>query len=731
MKKKHVFKKLFLSVGILFAAIVLCFSTYYFSVTFSTKLNTQKIDQANATNIQLFDFNNTVISDNLISNKSYVQYSDLPQHTIDAFVSVEDKRYFDHNGIDYIRILGAIKNNIFNPDKKQGGSTITQQVIKNTQLNSEKTIKRKLKELKLARQLEKKYSKQQILEMYLNSIYFGNGCYGIENASKYYFDKSCKDLTIAESALLASTINAPSIYDPVSNSNKANKRKELVLQLMLDNNKISDSEYTASKQENIIIAKATKKYYNQYYKGVIAEACKILNVTETQLKNLNVKINTYYNPTVQKYLEELIVSGKYTAYNTNSKLGSIVLDNNSKSVIAFASNSGLDLLNTYRQPGSVIKPIMVYAPAFESGKYSPASYINDQPVNINGYQPENASKNYLGYVNIKDSIAKSLNIPAVKVLNEIGINYAKIYAKSMGINFEINDNNLALALGGFTKGTTIKQLCDAYMCFANDGNYTSSSFISSIIKDDQVVYTRKVYNRTPVKSSVAYLINDCLKETAINGTAKRMLSLNIPLCSKTGTVGTNNGNTDAYNISYTTEHTLCCWIGANNTSNTLPSSVNGATYPTIFNIAVLKDLYKNHKPDDFIKPNDISYLPLNQDALSEHTLERDDTGTTFAYFDNRYLPPQTKRSKLDVTITINNFENNKPNIIFDAKRDISYEIYRKDETQECIIHEINFVNDKVCYTDHTAESGKIYEYYVVAKNKTDSKRSNTIKLLAN
>ena len=731
-KKTSTLRKIALGLCIFASALVICFGTYYFSVTFSAKLDTNKIDQAIATSIEFLDSSNNVINlSDFSGNNSVVCYDNLPQHTIDAFISVEDKRFFDHNGVDYIRILGAIKNNIFNPEQKQGGSTITQQVIKNTQLTSEKTIERKLKEVKLAKQLEKQYSKEQILQLYLNSIYFGNGCYGIENASRYYFNKSASELSIAESALLASTINAPSVYDPVSHSEKANERKELVLKLMLNNGKITNEQYKASLSENITIAKAVKKYRNQYYKGVIAEACKILKVTESQLKNMNVKINTYYNPSVQQHLEGLITSGKYTSYSDSAKLGCIVLDNTSQSVIAFASNSGLDLLKTYRQPGSVIKPIMVYAPAFESGKYSPASFINDEPVNINGYSPENASKNYLGNVSIKDSIAKSLNIPAVKVLNDIGINYAKNYASGMGINFELKDNNLALALGGFTKGTTIKQLSDAYMCFANGGTYTSSSFISSITQDNQTLYARQIYSRSPVKDSVAYLINNCLKETVNSGTAKRMQNLNIPLCAKTGTVGSQSGNTDAYNISYTTNHTICCWIGANDTNSTLPSSVNGATYPTLFNIAVLENLYSGHKPDDFKQPDSVSNIALNTDALAECALEQDSSSNVFSYFDNRFLPPQTTRSKLDIQISINNFENSKPIINFEAKRDVIYEIYRKTEAETLLLQEIKFTNNDISYTDDTAETGEIYEYYVVAKNAHSSKISNSIKLLAN
>lgn len=725
-------RKIMYGIAIIFLVTILSCVGYYYSVTFSTKLNADKIKQAQASNIELLDCCNNLIEQTSFTGKSsYINFDSLNQHTIDAFICVEDKRFFNHNGIDYIRILGAIKNNILNPNQKQGGSTITQQVIKNTQLSSEKTIKRKLKEFKLARQLENQYNKQEILEMYLNSIYFGNGCYGIAQASEYYFDKPASDLTIAQSALLASTINAPSIYDPVSNLEKASERKNLILKLMYNNKKITKAQLNSSKDESIIITKSAKKYKNQYYKGVISEACKLLKITENQLKQQNVKIETYYNPDIQAQLEDMISSGKYTSYSNSAKLGSIVLDNTTKSVVAFASNSGLNLLNTYRQPGSIIKPILVYAPAFETGKYTPSTFVCDEPLNINGYCPENAGKNYYGVVDIKTSIAKSLNIVPVKILSDIGINYAKNYAKKLGISFDRKDDNLALALGGFTKGTTIKQLSDAYMCFANGGSFETSSFIKSINKNDENIYVRKNHYNQAMKDSVSFLINDCLKETVLSGTAKRLKGLNIPVCSKTGTVGNNNGNTDAYNISYTTMHTICCWMGANDTSNALPSSVNGATYPTLFNHTLMQHLYKNNTPPDFDIPQSVVKVGLNEDALSEHLLESDIESQTFRYFDNRFIPLKTNRSKLDTTISINNFDNCKPIIYFAAKRDIVYEIYRNHNNICELLQTIKFTNDDIEFIDESAISGEIYEYYVISKNRTTEQQSNSIKLLAN
>lgn len=730
-KPKHIFLKIFIGFAVAVCMICIAAVSYYFVITAGTKLDQSKINNSASVSVNFASDTGEKLSSNQMFNKGeYATYSEINKHTIDAFVSAEDKRFFSHNGVDYLRIMGAIKNNILHPNRKQGGSTITQQVIKNTQLTSEKTINRKLKELKLARQLEKKYSKEQILETYLNSIYFGNGCYGIQNASRYYFNKPVSEISIAESALLASTINAPTIYDPVSRSEKANERKELILKLMLNNNKINTQQYNESIAENIKIAKSVKNYKNQYFKGVIAETCNILKVTESQLKNMEITVQTYYNPEIQDYLEELITSGSYTTSN-NTKIGSIILDNKTKGIIAYASSSGLDL-NTYRQPGSTIKPILVYAPAFETGKYSPASFILDEPININGYTPENANKTYSGMVNLRSAISRSLNIPAVKVLDDIGINNAKYYANMLGINFEKNDNNLALALGGFTKGTTIKQLADGYMCFANGGQYCKSAFINKIFDNNKEIYSRNIFLRKAISDATAYLVSDCLKETVTNGTAKRMADLNLPICAKTGTVGNSSGNTDAYNISYSSEHTLCTWIGSYNKSEPMQSTINGATYPTLFNKNIFTKLYTNgYKPQDFTIPESIEKVGLNAAALKEYKLEKDDQSSITDIFNINYLPPQTARTNLDTTLTINNYENSKPIINFTAKRDNIYNIYRQNGNNLQFLQKIEFTNGNVTYVDNTAVNGTIYEYYVEAKNGNNSKISNKIKLLAN
>ncbi|MBQ8468796.1 MAG: transglycosylase domain-containing protein [Clostridia bacterium] len=723
-KVKKVLKFFILTVLLIVVGSVTFAFGYYFSVTAGTKLDESKLALANNHSIKIVDTNGNYSTLRFSQNNS-ISIKSLSKQTIDAFVSVEDKRFYQHHGVDYIRILGAIKNNIFHPSHKQGGSTITQQVIKNTQLSSEKTLTRKLKEIKLAKELENKLSKDQILEVYLNSIYFGNGCYGIENASQFYFGKSASELTISESALLASTINAPSVYDPVSHKETATKRKNLILRLMKDSKKISESEYMQAIKEDPAIVKKNKSDINQYRKGVIAEACKILHVNENQLKNLEVEIETYFNPEIQESVENSLKSADM---DFNANKACIVVDNKSKAVVALANNGKADINLIRRQPGSLIKPLLVYAPAFETGKFSPASFVEDSPVNYGGYMPENFDKKYRGEVSVREAIKRSLNVPAVKVFSDVGINYCVGFAKQLGLTFDPKDRNLALALGGFTNGHTLKQLADAYMCLASSGQFCQSQFIKSIKENGKLVYNRQLFLSKAMTEGTAYLITDCLRDVAKSGTAKR-LNLEFDVASKTGTVGNKDGNSDAYNVCYTTDYTTLTWIGTDDNSSKLNQNVTGATFPTIINSKIMNSIYREKSPQNFTKPNGIVKVTLSDQALAKHILEEDIFGTQSDIFNRHFTPPKSDNTDT-LVIEIENLENSKPTIKFSAKRNCIYQIYRQNNGNLQFLDKILYVSGPVSFVDLSAEENEFYEYFVVESRQEISTESNHIKLIA-
>lgn len=706
-----------------FTSMMIFSAGFFYYSTKGTALDTTKLEQSsNNDKLRIFDSNNSPLKTSLSNS---IKLNKLSSHTKNAFICAEDKRFYKHNGLDYIRIAGATISNLKTKSFSEGASTISQQLIKNTQLSNEKTIKRKLKEMKLTKKLEHKYSKEKILELYLNSIYFGNGCYGVENASNHYFNKSASKLSVAESAMLAGSINAPSVYDIENHTDKAIERRNLILKLMKNYNKITEDEYKTAINEPVNLSITNQSSNSYACNEIIKEACKILNTSENILKNKNLKIYTKYNQNLAKDISSNICKN-FEKVQKNYKIGVIVIENNTNKIIS--SFGTTNTLNTNKQPGSTIKPVLVYAPAIEKGIVSPTTKLLDEKINIIGYSPENADKKYHGYVSVRESLKNSYNIPAVKLLNEVGISNAQNFAKNLGINFDKKDNNLAIALGGFTNGVTLKTLCDAYSCFACNGNFKTSSFISKITdENNNCLYEDKSQKTKVMNASTAYLITDILKDCSTSGTAKRLKNIPFEVASKTGTVGKYNSNlnTDAFNICYTSEHTILTYIGGEN----MPESINGATYPTLINKNILELIYSNHKPSNFIIPDSVE--KINIDRLNDDKnfpTKIDSSQTISEYFAKNNLPKFSTETKIDIL----NFENKKPVICFYADSDFNYYLKRKNKTKEETIFSLagNFENQNVKFCDAHADSNQIYEYYLEFTDKSNSgfKKSNSIKL---
>lgn len=607
--------KIFLVVAILFALTIIIIPLLAFSViTKNTTLDNNKLKNKNQA-LKISANNGTIIK-NL--NRS-IKIDELNDYTINAFIAKEDKRFYEHSGFDTIRIFGALKNNILAGEVVEGGSTITQQLVKNTHTNSERTLTRKIKEIKLATELEKKYSKSEVMEMYLNNIYFGNNCYGIADASLTYFGKSASDLSLAESAILAGLISAPSIYNPIANKSISIDKGKLVLSLMFEQSLISENELTSAMQEiekiKICAINSTSSMYLEY---AINEAKEILGVDElNQLQDIY--IETYLDADIQTNLENEIRSGKFAFPNKNGispEIGSVILDNKTGGIIAIAGVGEYNISSLRRQPASTIKPILVYAPAIEYLGYLPASKILDEPVNFSGYAPQNATKLNYGYTTIRDNIVRSTNIPAVKLLNEVGVERAKQFAVGFGIVFNEEDNNLALALGGFTDGVTITELAGAYCTFANYGVYSKPTYIKKITIDGNTVYSHTPSFTRACTEETAYLITDMLKSVAQYGTGRKIKSVGNFIASKTGTNSTTDNNLDAWNVSYTTQNTMVVWIGNTSGMNgSMHQSINGSTYATLLTKAIFEKMYADAKPQDFEKPNTIVSLQIDKDLF--------------------------------------------------------------------------------------------------------------------
>lgn len=640
-------------------------------------------------NIAMYDSDNKPIKEENEITHAFANIESLPQYTKDAFISIEDKDFYNHHGVNYKRILKASLNNLKSRSLKEGASTITQQLVKNSYLSSEKTFKRKVKEVAIAQNIEKTYNKDKILEFYLNKIYFGNNCYGIESAANYYFSKNAKDLTLEESCMLAGMIKSPAKYSPIKNYENCITRRNLVLRQMKNDEKIDVQTYNLAKDKSIELNLNTDKInrLNSYSQASLDEAEEILGLPARQIAIKGYKIFTYQNQEKQTALEEAISS-----QNIESDSAGIVIDNEKSAITAYIGNSNFKVLDSMRQPGSCIKPILVYSPALNEDIIYPCTQLLDEKVTINDYSPKNVGNVYRGYVSARESLSKSINIPAVKVLSYVGIDKAKTYAEEMGIEFDEKDDSYTLALGGMTYGVNIAQLAGAYSTFANNGIYKEPKFVSFITdSNNKLVYINKTESKKVLREDSSYLLTDMLKTCANTGTAKKLSELNCEIASKTGTVGKPNSkeNLDAWNVSYTKAQTIAVWLG--NLDNT-PISYAGGNQPTeiVRNyFSMIEDLSTFEKPNSVVERN-IDALELNENhriMLSSPLMpERYQQSEIFSVFN---LPQDVSDKFANIEkVKINSkVENGNAILSFEAKEYESYEFILGDKSIKTLIGE--------------------------------------------
>ena len=366
------------------------FASIFFSISKSETFNQNKLINANM-KIEVYGDDGNLLSDKSLFNSQYISLSKIPKETIDAFISIEDKTFYSHNGINPKRIVKAILNNISKGKASQGASTISQQLIKNTHLSSEKTYSRKIKEISLALEMEKKLSKDEILENYLNVIYYGNNIYGIENASQFYFSKSASELTLEEGATLAAIIKSPGFFDPIQHKERCLKRRNLVLFEMEKDGKISKETAQKARETDLVlkINETFDRGQNTYSQGAIMEAEEILKMPAKQIAIGKYKIHTFFSKEKQDALKAAIDSEEL-----GFDQAGISINNLTHGIEAFYGKSAYNVLKTKRQPGSTIKPLLVYAPALNENIVSPATKILDEEININGYKPQNFEKTF-------------------------------------------------------------------------------------------------------------------------------------------------------------------------------------------------------------------------------------------------------------------------------------------------------------------------------------------------
>lgn len=561
-----------------------------------------------------------------VQDRTWVSISELQPSTVYAFISAEDARFFEHEGVDVIRIAGAIVADIKAGSYVQGASTISQQLIKLSHLTSEKTISRKAEEAALAYEMERQYSKEDILEMYLNYVYFGGGYYGIEAAAEGYFGVHASDLTLDQSAMLAGILKSPSGYAPHINYAASINRRNNILRLMRDYGYITDDEKKqASAKRPTILHDKNEEYSGYYTDAVTKSAAALMGITVDELIRGGYSIYSAMDSDIQHYCEEMFKNGELFPAE-DSEAAIVVLEPSTGMVVAMVGGrsytGGISFnraTDIRRQPGSVIKPVIAYAPAFEYLNYTAADMILDEETTFADYTPSNYGNKYYGWVTVREAVTKSLNVPAVKTLSAVGVYRAKDFAKRCGIEFDDKDDSLALALGGFTYGVSPLQIAGAYSCFASGGIYNTPTLIKKITdRNGLTVYEYRQDSRRVMSEANAYILTSMLKSVVTEGTGHRLNTLDIPIAGKTGTVGLANGNRDAWMAGYTPEYTAVVWQGYDSDRlGLLPSSATGGTYPALMLYELFNNIYPDGRSGDFEKPESVKQYSIDAKTLKK------------------------------------------------------------------------------------------------------------------
>ena len=674
-------------------------------------------------------------------NRTVIDTSTLPRHVVDAFLAAEDLRFYKHPGFDVIRILGAVVNNVKSGDFDQGASTITQQLVKLSHLSSQKTIARKLEEIWLALQMEQLYSKEQILDLYLNYIYFGQGAYGIQAAAQVTFGVDAAELSPAQAAALASAIKAPSAYSIQAAPENNRQRRDYILSVMRDEGMLTQAQYDAAVQEQLTPKKASavQTAYGWFVDAVLDEAELLLDVSAEMLLAGGYRIDTTLDPAMQTVLDQQFENT--SVFPGNAKDGTPVqaaaaaIENASGAVRAivggrqYETRRGLNrATHLRRQPGSALKPLAVYAPAVEYAGWTAASVILDEPTSFGSYAPKNAGNAYYGNVTLRAALKNSLNIPAVKVIEEIGVGTARRYLTNVGIELDNRDWNLSLALGSMTYGASPVQMAAAYAPFANGGTFHAPYFIEAITDRSGAVLYRHHDSGTRVLSrQSAYLLTDLMRTVIASGTGTRLNSAGVQVAGKTGTVNmAGGGNRDAWMNAYTPDLSVCVWMGFDepDQNHRLSNSVSGGTNPASLARNFLKAWYANKKKPTFRSPGGFVTVTLDKKAIEwrgEPMLATSLTpdaykikeifieGTQPTKKSDVWQPPASARS-----FHVSHDENGQPRLVITASEAAVYRIQRDAVGESFILTELRAdAGQTITYVDSRARDGVTYTYRVV------------------
>ncbi|MFR8813727.1 MAG: transglycosylase domain-containing protein [Lachnospiraceae bacterium] len=569
----------------------------------------------------------------------YIEYEDIPIYVKQAIISTEDKRFYKHNGIDYRGIMRAAVAMIQDGEVTQGGSTITQQLARTVFLSNERTWERKIEEMYIAVELEKKYSKEEILEFYLNNVYFANGYYGIEAAAQGYFGMDVSHLSLSQMIYLCAIPNNPTLYNPLIHADKTQARRDRILKSMLEDQVISESSYQTAVAEQIKTTEPEEiknNYAETYTYYCATRALMELEGFEFQTVFSDDEEKTAYDREYQSLYDtcnKKLFTGGYRIYTSldldaQSQLqtsvdevlagfgeksdegiyelqgAAVCIDNTTGMVRAIIGGRSQDdvegytlnrAFQSFRQPGSAIKPLIVYTPALERG-YTPDTTVVDEPI-ADG--PVNGDGTYSGAMSLRQAVARSKNTIAWKIFEELTPEVGISYLEAMGFsNLDANDKRLPASIGGFTNGVSPLEMAKGYATIKNDGGYRNPTCIMKITDaDGEVIYQADQTASVIYKENACRQMTDMLQTVITSGTG-RGYSLGMMPCA--GKTGTTNDNKDGWFVGYTPYYTTSVWVGYD-----IPKEVpglGGGTYPGKIWHSFMSWLHDGLEPVDFIHP---------------------------------------------------------------------------------------------------------------------------------
>lgn len=543
--------------------------------------------------------------------RTLISIKDLPDYVKNAAVAIEDASFYSHHGVDIKGIVRAIWNDIVDRKKSQGGSTITQQLVKNTILTSEKTYSRKIKEIILSLEIERKFSKDEILQMYLNEIPYGSNVYGIEAASQKFFNKSAKDLTVSEAAALAALPQATTFYSPYgSNTDKLEAKRKLIVEKMHSLKFISEKEYKTAADAKPQFASPREAIYAPHFVMYIKEQL-VEKFGETEVERGGLKVYTTLDWDKQQKAEEAIKKGaaenekKFKAKNAaltaiDPKTGQILAMVGSRDYFDINNDGNVNVAIRLRQPGSSFKPF-AYAKAFEKG-FTPETIIFDLETDFNGYAPHNYDSKYLGPITMRTALQMSKNVVSVKTLYLAGVKDTIDLAAKLGIS-TLNDPNrfgLSLVLGGGE--VKLLDIVSAYGVFANEGIKNPTTSILKI-EDNKGNIIEEYRNNSEqvLNAQTARLITDVLSDntarTPAFGSRSKLYLPDRPAAAKTGTT---NDSRDAWTIGYTPSLSAGVWTGNNDNSAMKGAGGSSAAAPIWYDF--MESVLKDTPVENFTKP---------------------------------------------------------------------------------------------------------------------------------